>query len=87
MAMSYGKPVVVSDIEGMTEVVADGGNGYVFPAGDAEALADKLVNVLSNPQRLRQVGVKALSHMQQHHDWDTIGQMTAACYQSVLKGR
>lgn len=87
MAMSYGKPVVVSDIEGMTEVVADGGNGYVFPAGDAEALADKLVNVLSNPQRLRQVGVRALSHMQQHHDWDTIGQMTAACYQSVLKGR
>jgi len=87
MAMSYGKPVVVSDIEGMTEVVADGGNGYVFPARDAEALADKLVNVLSNPQRLRQVGVRALSHMQQHHDWDTIGQMTAACYQSVLKGR
>jgi D-inositol-3-phosphate glycosyltransferase len=81
--MSYGKPVVVSDIEGMTEVVTDGANGYVFPAGDAEALADRLAEVLSNPEGLRLVGEKALSHMQEHHDWNEIGRMTAACYRAV----
>jgi D-inositol-3-phosphate glycosyltransferase len=85
MAMSYGKPVVVSDIEGMTEVVTDGENGYVFPAGDAEALADKLIEATSNPEKSRRVGTRALSHMQEHHDWNTIGQMTAAAYRSVMK--
>ena len=85
MAMSYGKPVAVSDIEGMTEVVADGYNGYVFPAGNAEALADKLIKVTSNSEALRQVGERALSHMQEHHNWHVIGPMTAACYRSVLK--
>jgi D-inositol-3-phosphate glycosyltransferase len=85
MAMSYGKPVMVSDIEGMTEVVADGTNGYVFPAGDAEALADRLAEVLSNPEGLRLVGEKALAHMQEHRDWNEIGRMTAACYRALLE--
>ena len=85
MAMSYGKPVMVSDIEGMTEVVADGANGYVFPAGDAEALADRLSEALSNPGGLRRVGERALSHMQEHHDWNEIGRMTAASYRAVLE--
>ncbi len=87
MAMSYGKPVVVSDIEGMTEVVADGKNGYVFPAGDAEALADKLAEVISNPEESHMVGERAWLHMCEHHNWNEIGRMTAACYRSILEGR
>ncbi len=86
MAMSYGKPVVVSDIEGMTEVVVDGNNGYVFPAGDAEALADKLIEVTSNPEKSRRIGARAFSYVQEHHDWGTIGQRTAAAYRSVKDG-
>lgn len=85
MAMSYGKPVVVSDIEGMTEVVSDGENGYVFSDGDAEVLADKLIEATSNPEKSRQVGARAFSYMQEHHDWNTIGQMTAEAYRSVTK--
>lgn len=85
MAMSYGKPVVVSDIEGMTEVVTDGTNGYVFPAGDADALAERLLEATSNPEGLRSVGERALSYMREHHDWDTVGQATAACYCALLK--
>jgi len=86
MAMSYAKPVVVSDIEGMTEVVADGVNGYVFPSGDAEALADKLIEAMSNPKEAQRLGERALSYVRKHHDWDEVGRMTAACYRSVLEG-
>jgi D-inositol-3-phosphate glycosyltransferase len=85
MAMSYGKPVVVSDIEGMTEVVVDGVNGYVFSSGDAEALADKLIEVMSDPEEARRFGERALSYVREHHDWDEVGRATAACYQSVLE--
>jgi glycosyltransferase involved in cell wall biosynthesis len=85
MAMSYGRPVMVSDIEGMTEVVSDGENGYVFPAGDDEALAERLIEVMSRPEEMRRVGARALSHMHKHHGWDTIGQSTAECYRTALK--
>jgi len=86
MAMSYGKPVVVSDIEGMTEVVADGVNGYVFPSGDSRALANKLIVVMSDPQEARRLGERALSYVREHHDWDEVGRATADCYRSVLEG-
>jgi glycosyltransferase involved in cell wall biosynthesis len=85
MAMSYSKPVVVSDIEGMTELISDGINGYVFTAGDVEALANKLTDALSAPEESRQTGRRAWLYVQEHHDWRKIGQMTAECYRSALR--
>ncbi|MEM9137135.1 MAG: glycosyltransferase family 4 protein [Cyanobacteria bacterium P01_F01_bin.42] len=42
-AMNLGKPVVVSDHVGCAEdLVANGKNGYIFPAGDVSALAQAL---------------------------------------------
>lgn len=87
MAMSYGKPVIVSGIEGMTEVVRDGSNGHVFPDGDSEALSEKIAVALDEPEELRLVGERALSYVSEHHDWDRIGEMTAASYRAALKGR
>ena len=87
MAMSYARAVIVSDIEGMTEVVSDGDNGYVFPDGDAEALAGKLDEVLSDPDGLRLVGEQALSYVRENNDWGRIGAMTAGCYESALEDR
>ncbi len=86
MAMSYGKPTIVSDIAGMTEVVSDGVNGYVFPSGDSKALAAKLSDTLSNPDELRLVGERALSQVRERNDWIRIGHMTADFYRSVSKG-
>jgi glycosyltransferase involved in cell wall biosynthesis len=47
-ALSYGKPVVVSDI-GELPIVAEG-CGLVFPRGDARALAGALRELMSDPQ-------------------------------------
>ena len=47
-AMAAAKPVVVSDIEGLSEVVDDGISGYLVPARDADALADRLVEILES---------------------------------------
>lgn len=84
MAMSYAKPVVVSDVAGMTEVVSDGDNGYVFGSGDARSLADKLVEALSDVEGLRRTGQRGLAYVRENHDWERIGRMTAASYRSVL---
>ncbi|MGH3090506.1 MAG: glycosyltransferase, partial [Rubrobacteraceae bacterium] len=86
MAMSYGKPAIVSDIAGMTEVVSDGINGYVFPSGDSKALAARLAAALSEPEELRLVGERALTHVRERNDWTRIGRMTADFYRSVVKG-
>lgn len=41
-AMASGVPMVMSDVGGASEVVVNGESGYLFPAGDTEALTDRL---------------------------------------------
>jgi glycosyltransferase involved in cell wall biosynthesis len=40
---SFGKPVVVTDVGGLPDVVTDGLTGFVVPRGDAGALADAIL--------------------------------------------
>jgi glycosyltransferase involved in cell wall biosynthesis len=41
-ALACGLPVLVSDMVGAKELVAEGRNGWIVPAGDAGALADRM---------------------------------------------
>ena len=49
--MSLGKPVVLSNLGGAAEQVEPGVNGYLFPPGDIDALADCLGKLNSAPLR------------------------------------
>ncbi|MBZ0300708.1 MAG: glycosyltransferase [Anaerolineae bacterium] len=44
-AMLCGTPVLASAVDGIPEVLQDGVQGYLVPAGDAQALADKLLDL------------------------------------------
>ncbi|MGB3532551.1 MAG: glycosyltransferase family 4 protein [Microcoleaceae cyanobacterium] len=46
-AMACCCPVVSTKVSGPMNTVQDGVNGYIVPVGDAEALADRLVHILS----------------------------------------
>lgn len=49
--MASGKPILVSDVEGLREVV---GNGELcFPAGDAKSLAQKVRQLMANPDKYK----------------------------------
>ena len=48
-ALACGLPVLVSDIPANREWVADGVNGWLFPDGDADALAAKILTVIDQP--------------------------------------
>lgn len=50
-AMATGLPVISTRISGIPELVEDGVNGRLVPAGDADALADAMHELLDNPQQ------------------------------------
>lgn len=54
-ALAAGTAVLVSDMGGMTEVVQDGANGFVFSAGNAKALAEAIGKLLNNPAWFREM--------------------------------
>jgi glycosyltransferase involved in cell wall biosynthesis len=84
MAMSYGRAVVVSDLPGMTEMVSDGQNGYVFEQGSAKSLSEQLIRALQDEQMREAVALRALEYIRKNHDWEQIGKQTAMLYRAVL---
>ena len=65
--MSHARPAVVSDLGSMKEMVADGATGYRFEAGNATDLAAKLDDLLSNPQKAREMGLRAREYVLNNH--------------------
>lgn len=49
-------PAVTFEVEGAREVVKDGVNGYVVPSKDVEQLADRVISLLTHPERARAMG-------------------------------
>jgi glycosyltransferase involved in cell wall biosynthesis len=59
-AMAAGCPVIVSsEVGAAADLVTDGVEGFVFPAGDVTALADVLTRSLADPARLAAMGLAA----------------------------
>lgn len=69
-AMSASKPVVLADAMALPHLVEDGVNGYLFPPGDSDALAEKLTAILSLPDDQRHALGKASREMVNKHSME-----------------
>ena len=84
MAMSYGKPVLASNLEGMTEVIDDGFTGFLFRTEDTADLAQRLLSVLADRPSMQRVSANGLALMRDVYGWERIGRLTAECYRAAL---
>jgi glycosyltransferase involved in cell wall biosynthesis len=87
MAMTFGRPVVVSDLPGMTEIVADGVTGYVFLQGSKDDLAKALIRALKDEIGGQGIAMRASEYIRKHHNWNQIGAQTAQLYRQLLSVR
>jgi glycosyltransferase involved in cell wall biosynthesis len=60
-AMASGLPVVVSDRGGPQTLVREGETGYICPAHNAKAFAERVRKLRDNPELRRQMGTQARS--------------------------
>jgi len=54
-ALATHTPVVVSDVDGMTEFVTEGKNGFIFPVDNVVALSNILNRIVSDPDMSRRM--------------------------------
>ena len=59
--MLSGNPVLASDSGANPELVLDGETGWLFREGDANSLADKLLEILENKKKIKIFGENAFN--------------------------
>jgi glycosyltransferase involved in cell wall biosynthesis len=69
-AFACGKPAIVSDIPGNREWVSPGENGWLFPDGDADALAEAILGAADQRKFLPEMGRNARILAEARADWD-----------------
>ncbi|MFN8073954.1 MAG: glycosyltransferase family 4 protein [Kineosporiaceae bacterium] len=83
-AISYGLPVVASDIAPHREVLGEGQQGHrIFRAGDTDDLERTLSDALLDPEGEALAGSTLAPDVLKRHDWDDIADRTAALYQRL----
>ncbi|SDS65351.1 poly(glycerol-phosphate) alpha-glucosyltransferase [Nocardioides scoriae] len=86
-AMSHGCPVVAYDIKyGPREQITDGEDGFLVPAGDLDTMADRLVTLLQDPERVARMGLAARRKAEQHGQ-DAFVRTWAEVFEQVARTR
>ena len=83
-AMAAGTPVVVAAGSGLGEVVAPGETGLCVAPGQAQSLAEGILDVLRHPEAASVRAQQAQAAAQRDFNWDHIADLTLACYRRVL---
>ena len=83
-AMACGTPVIASDIGGLPEVVQDGVTGRLFPAGDVQALAQCIADLVQHPDQAEQYSQAALDRVKQEHNPNLHYNRIMQAYRDVL---
>ncbi|HFD12945.1 MAG TPA: glycosyltransferase, partial [Crenotrichaceae bacterium] len=85
-AMFHGKPALVSNIEGsgMTWVVRDTENGWYIPAGNAKALAQKLIELHQHPELRVTAGKRARERFDQEFSAHHCVEQTISVYKQCV---
>ena len=78
-AMSLSKPVVVSAIGGIGELVTDGDNGFVVPVSEAPRYADRIAYLLNNPRVAKRIGQCAFKKAEEY-DYDKVVETVKRIY-------
>ncbi|MBA7475659.1 D-inositol-3-phosphate glycosyltransferase [subsurface metagenome] len=58
-AMAHGRPVIVSEGAGVSELVSNGAEGFVTPTRDAATIADRIDWFKRRPEKVKEMGQKA----------------------------
>jgi glycosyltransferase involved in cell wall biosynthesis len=82
-SLARARPVIASSVGGIPEVL-DGGGGILVPAGDADALAEAMVELWSDPARAAALGEAGRRDVGSRFSLERMVDETSSLYRGVL---
>ncbi|MGB3459356.1 MAG: glycosyltransferase family 4 protein [Halobacteriota archaeon] len=86
-AYGFKKPVVVTDVGSIPEIVDDGVTGFIVPPKNPEALADAIVKLLKDTKLRKQMGENAYKKLKNDMSWDKIAEKTIEIYKKAIRDK
>lgn len=84
-AMAQGRMLVASDVGGHRELIRHGDNGFLFAAGDADALAHAIEDVLARRAQWPEIAARARRFIEQERSWTRSVARYAPVYARLLE--
>jgi glycosyltransferase involved in cell wall biosynthesis len=69
-AMASGKPAIVSNKTGVSEVISDGENGFIFECRNIEQMAKKTELLINNENLREKIGENASNYIKENFSWE-----------------
>jgi glycosyltransferase involved in cell wall biosynthesis len=85
-AMACGLPVVVSAIGGNTDAVREGVEGLLIPPDNESALANALLDIVSNPALMERLGANARQTAVERFSLESVTEHYISLYHSLCEG-
>ena len=82
-SMATATPVIATKIGGMTEIVEDGVTGLLVEPANSQALAEAIIEIISEPSRARAMGQAGRKKVLQCYSWDKIAQCLISRYAAI----
>lgn len=86
-ALACGCPVIATPNTGAEDLFADGVEGFIVPARDPEAIADRLVRLHDDPALRSAMSEAALARVQAIGGWDSYGRAQIALFAALARAR
>jgi D-inositol-3-phosphate glycosyltransferase len=83
-AMACGTPVIGANVGGIKHTVVDNETGYLVPARDPQAVADCLLALYRDPEKLKRFSQQALKRVNECFTWQKVGERMAGYYEQLL---
>ncbi|WP_041368038.1 glycosyltransferase family 4 protein [Methylocella silvestris] len=85
--MACGCPILATPNTGAEDIVTDGVEGFIVPARDVDALAEKMQFLADNPEARSAMGARALARMQGFGGWRQYGDEAMAIYSELAAAK
>jgi PEP-CTERM/exosortase A-associated glycosyltransferase len=83
-AMARSRTLVASDVGGHRELIRDGETGFLFEAGRADRLADRLAELSGDPERCAEVARQGRAFVENERSWAASAARYEPVYRSLL---
>jgi glycosyltransferase involved in cell wall biosynthesis len=84
-AQACGIPVVSSRVGGLVDLIQDGQSGYLVPANDPKALADRIVGILKAPEHSRAMAQNARINVEKNFSAELMLKETLGIYEQYSR--